>query len=80
MPLAALLGPVVLGRYAGEDEEKWLLLSGIANGTDPEAAKKYGFGPCLTVPTLRGAWEETKHWLGGLEPSVRKELLMHQGR
>jgi hypothetical protein len=39
-------------RYAGKDEEQFLLDSGIANGTDPEVATQYGFGPCLHVPAL----------------------------
>ena len=73
-------GTMCIGRYAGKDEEQWLLNSGIANGTAPEVAKKYGFGPCLTVPTLEKAFALTKHWLASLKPEDRKELLAHRGR
>jgi hypothetical protein len=73
-------GVVCIGRYAGADEEQWILAAGLANGTDPAAAKKHGFGPCLTFPTLTPAYVAMRRWLATLSYEDRKGLLAHRGR
>ena len=73
-------GAVYIGRYAGTDEEQWILDAKLANGTNPDAAKKHGFGPCLTFESLAPAYDAMRRWLATLSYEDRKGLLAHRGR
>jgi len=73
-------GAVCIGRYAGADEEKWILGAGLANGTNLDAARKHGFGPCLTLASLAHAYDAMRRWLATLSYEDRKGLLAHRGR
>lgn len=67
-------GVMCIGRYAQKAEADFLIFSGLANRTDEGAAAKYGFGPCMVVPSLEKAWKETKAYLASLEENRRNKL------
>mmetsp|Transcript_37419 Transcript_37419/g.74108 ORF Transcript_37419/g.74108 Transcript_37419/m.74108 type:complete len:526 (+) Transcript_37419:108-1685(+) len=57
-----------------------LVRARIASGVDLEAGKKYGFGPCLKVPTLEQAWKLTTALLNSFTANEQQQLRDHVGR
>lgn len=56
------------------------LSAGYATESKPEVAKKFGFGPCVVVPTVAKAYEKTQVYLAALKPKDRDELMAMVGR
>jgi hypothetical protein len=52
----------------------------IASGTDEAAAKRYGFGPCLKIPTLEQSWRLTTKLLDSFTASEQKTMREEVGR
>ena len=78
-------GGVVCTGLMGDGKESggFLVEAGIASGADEAAGNKYGFPPCLVIPTLRapgGPWEAAKAHLADFDDKEHSELLSHVGR
>jgi hypothetical protein len=67
----------------GKESGRFLVASGMANGTDEGAGKKYGFAPCLQFPALRrpgGAWDLARTFIEALPAADQKEFHSNVGR